>query len=165
MATHCPKCINPFTRRVRRKGGWEFLLSYLYLYPHRCQICSHQFRAFKPFKRYLRRSIDRRQYERIETDLPAHFSCPEQQGEGRVIDLSIAGCRLKSDAHLKEETILTLQIQIPGEEVTISVEGALVTISKPEFMGLQFLKFSDNHQSKLSKLMLTKLAVVNISNI
>ncbi len=86
-------------------------MSHFHIYPFRCQICSHRFKAFRLFRRYVKHSVDRRQFERIETNLPAVFSFPGKQGEGRVIDLSVAGCRLESDAQLKLETILTLEIQ------------------------------------------------------
>lgn len=80
-------------------------MSHFHIYPFRCQICSHRFKAFRLFRRYVKHSVDRRQFERIETNLPAVFSFPGKQGEGRVIDLSVAGCRLESDAQLKLETI------------------------------------------------------------
>ncbi|MCH8819210.1 MAG: PilZ domain-containing protein [Acidobacteria bacterium] len=163
MATQCPKCTKDFSRRIHREGWWEHLLSSVFLYPYRCQICSHRFKAFKPFKRYVKRPVDRRQYQRIETNLPATFSCPGTQGEGRVIDLSVGGCRLSSNTQLKEGTILKLEIRVPDEARTISVEGAIVRTSKPSFVGLQFLRFSGDDQRRLGKVMLKQLAAANIA--
>ncbi len=136
-------------------------MSYFYLFPYRCQICSHRFKAFKLFRRYVKHSVDRRQFERIETNLSALFSCPGKQGEARVIDISVAGCRLESDAQLEQEILLTLEIQTPREEATLSVEG-IVRASKPSFMGIQFLRFSDDGQRRLRQMMLKQLAVANI---
>jgi hypothetical protein len=136
-------------------------LSHFHIYPFRCQICSHRFKAFRLFRRYVKHSVDRRQFERIETNLPAVFSFPGKQGEGRVIDLSVAGCRLESDAQLKLETILTLKIQGTRWSSAISVEG-IVSNSSPSFMGLQFLRFSGDDQRRLRHMMLRQLAVANI---
>ena len=134
-------------------------MSSFFLYPYRCQICSHRFKAFKPFRRYVKKPVDRRQYECTEISLRATFSCPETQGEGKVVDLSVGGCRLNSDIQLKKETILKLDIRVPDEARTISVEGALVRTSQPTFLGLQFLRFSGNDQRRLGKVMLKELAV------
>ena len=161
MATQCPKCTRDFARRIHREGWWEHLLSSFYLYPYRCQICSHRFKALK-LRRYVKQSADRRQYERIEIDLPATFSCPERQGEGQVIDISVAGCRLSCDAQLEKETILRLEIQVPEDTRSISVEGAIVRTSKPAFMGLQFLRFTGGDQRRLGKVMLKQLAISSI---
>ena len=73
----------------------------------------------------------------------------------------MAGCRLESDAQLKLETILTLEIRVPDGAVAISVEG-IVRNSSPSFMGLQFLRFSGDDQRRLRHMMLRQLAVANI---
>ena len=40
-------------------------MSHFYIYPFRCQICSHRFKAFRLFRRYVKHSVDRRQFERV----------------------------------------------------------------------------------------------------
>ena len=43
---HCPDCGSTAVLRSHRRGRLEYLLSLVYLYPFRCVVCNHRFRAF-----------------------------------------------------------------------------------------------------------------------
>ena len=40
--TLCPKCGKDFVRRALRKDAREHLPSLIYVYPLRCQLCTHR---------------------------------------------------------------------------------------------------------------------------
>jgi len=43
MEPHCPRCGQDIVQRVRRRGLLDHLLSIVYIYPFRCQVCFHRF--------------------------------------------------------------------------------------------------------------------------
>jgi len=97
LRVRCPRCGKSFARRSHRQGLKERLLSLLYLYPFRCQVCANRFRAFQFRTRYVKRTVDRRQYVRLATRIPTTFAediKPGEQrgGEGVVTDISLGGC-------------------------------------------------------------------------
>lgn len=86
--TQCPEGTNQFTRRVHRRGwSWEYLLSYLHLYPYRCQIYSHRFKVFKPSKRYAKRPIDRREHLGLGLDIVFNFLNQGSLSSGELVYL------------------------------------------------------------------------------
>ena len=48
MKQQCPKCGTDFVQRIRPDGVLERLACLLFIYPFRCQLCTHRFRAFLP---------------------------------------------------------------------------------------------------------------------
>jgi len=44
-ALHCPQCGTHFVRRSHRQGITERLWSLVAVYPFRCQVCAHRFKA------------------------------------------------------------------------------------------------------------------------
>lgn len=61
----CPKCGRHIVRRSHRIGVVERLLSAVYVYPFRCQLCGRRFRALQRGKRYVVQPAERREYERV----------------------------------------------------------------------------------------------------
>ena len=74
LTMRCPRCGKSFVRRSHRQGLKERLLSLVYLYPFRCQVCANRFRAFQFRSRYVKRIVDRRQYARLSTRIPTTFA-------------------------------------------------------------------------------------------
>jgi predicted HAD superfamily Cof-like phosphohydrolase len=58
LTMSCPRCGKSFVRRSGRKGLKERLLSLVYLYPFRCQVCANRFRAFQFRPQYVKRTIN-----------------------------------------------------------------------------------------------------------
>lgn len=57
----CPKCDGTLARRSHRDGLVEQLISLMYVYPFRCQHCSHRFFALLWGIRYHRVPVDHRE--------------------------------------------------------------------------------------------------------
>ncbi len=142
----CPKCGKDFVRRALRVGVAERLLSLCYLYPFQCQLCAHRFRLLEWGRRYDERTIDQRQYERIEVQIPATFSIDQTSGTGLVTSLSLGGCALEVEAQLSVGALLQLQLQVSGSDPPIEVEAAIVRSVRAKNFGMEFLRLrSDEH--------------------
>ena len=153
----CPRCGKSFVRRSHRQGLKERLLSLVYLYSFRCQVCAHRFRVFQFRSRYVKRIVDRRQYARLSTRIPTTFAedvKPGEQrvGEGVVTDISLSGCYLQTVVQLSRGTLLSLELQTEQHTTAIAVEAAIVRIVRPTGVGLEFLRMSGPELERFSQL-------------
>jgi PilZ domain len=69
--------------------------------------------------------------------------------EGSIIDISMSGGTLKSDADLSPGTILNLALHISHEVVPVIVEAAVVRNVRTNHAGTEFLKFHENDREVL----------------
>jgi len=148
LRVRCPRCGKSFVRRSQRQGLKERLLSLAYLYPFRCQVCANRFRAFQFRARYVKRTVDRRQYARLSTWIPTTFAeniTPGEQrvGAGVVTDISLGGCYLHTVVQLSQGTLVSLELQTEQHTPAIAVEAAIVRILRPTGLGLAFLRLSE----------------------
>src|SRR5262249_1820265 len=151
-----PQCGKSFVRRSHRQGLKERLLSSVYLYPFRCQICANRFRAFQFRARYVKRTVDRRQYARLSTRIPTTFAenvKPSEQrvGAGIVTDISLGGCYMQTVVQLSQGTLVSLELQTEQHAPAIAVEAAIVRIVHPTGVGLEFLRLSESEQGRFSE--------------
>jgi hypothetical protein len=132
-----------------REGAGEYLLSTVYFYPYRCQLCAHRFRRLELGKRYNESTVDKRQYERIETKFPITFVGDKASGAGTVTRLSLGGCALESPLKLMEGMMFNLRLQPPDVNPSINVETAIVRSVRPPVIGLEFLRTNPTEQFRL----------------
>ena len=156
LRVRCPQCDRSFVRRSQRQGLKERLLSLVYLYPFRCQVCAHRFRAFQFHARYVKRTVDRRQYVRLSTRIPTTFAEDikpgEQRGEAGVVrDISLGGCYLQTVVRLSQGTLVSLELQTEQYTPAIVVEAAIVRLVRPTGVGLEFLRLSEPEQERFSQ--------------
>jgi len=152
----CPRCGKNFVQRSRRQGLKERLLSLVYLYPFRCQVCANRFRAFQFRSRYVRRTVDRRQYVRLSTRIPTTFAVDikpgaQRVGAGVVTNISLGGCYLQTVVQLSQGTLVSLELQTEQHTPAIAVEAAIVRIVRRTGVGLEFLRMSQPEQERLSQ--------------
>ena len=156
LRVRCPRCGKSFARRSHRQGLKERLLSLVSLYPFRCQVCANRFRAFQFRARYVKRTVDRRQYVRLATRIPTTFAediKPGEQrvGEGVVTDISLGGCYLQTFVQLSQGTLVSLELQTEQHTPAIAVEAAIVRIVRPTGVGLEFLRLSEPEHERFSQ--------------
>jgi len=147
----CPQCGKDFVQRVSRDGLLERLVSLAYVYPYRCQFCTHRFHAMEWGVRYERQMIDKRQFERHPVHCPATLSWEQGQGTGTVTDLSVQGCKLTTEARLQPTTILQLQVRLTAQEPALVVEAATVRSAQAGTIGVHFLRLQPEAQETLSE--------------
>ncbi len=150
MEVRCPQCGREFVRRIPASGFLETVAGALALHPFVCQLCAHRFRAFQQGGRA--QPLDQRQYERVQVSFPLIFSSEGQQGEGSVLDLSIAGCAVKTPAAPATGTILKVQLQVPDLGRPIAVDAAVSRSVRSVYVGVEFLRLRDEEQYRLTQL-------------
>lgn len=148
----CPRCARDFSRRVSRSGPWEILLGYFYVYPFKCQICSHRFRHFQWWGRYVRVKKDRRDYDRLEISLPVSFNAPNLSGEGTLLNVSMGGCGFRTGAKLENGMIVDLSLSVSPEVPPVVIEAAVVRDVGQTSVGAEFLRWQPGERERLQQL-------------
>ncbi len=70
-------------------------------------------------------------------------------GEGRLLDLSLEGCRIECDRHLPVNTYLSLRLQISPNEMPILVDLAAVRWTRGTNCGVHFLSVQPLQSARL----------------
>ncbi len=130
----------------------ERLASLVYVYPFRCQLCRHRFRARQWGVRYSESWEDRRQYERVVAQLPVSFSVDQIHGAGMATTISVEGCTLETDATLPEGKIIQLELQTTDRKPLGMIQAAEVRAVRPSCLHLKFLRFVPEEENRLSQL-------------
>lgn len=73
--------------------------------------------------------MDRREHLRIPVRLFLSFSGGKVRGDGTVMDLSLGGCVIKSDAQVHVDDIFYLEIVVTDQEPPIEVAAMVRSIS------------------------------------
>ncbi|MGH7473925.1 MAG: PilZ domain-containing protein [Candidatus Methylomirabilales bacterium] len=151
MEPHCPRCRQDIVQRIRRQGLLEYLLSIAYIYPFRCQVCSHRFRTFQWGVRYVKQALEKRQQDRLVTRFQITFSGNGIDGSGMVTLVSLGGCAIETDTKLSSGQILQLQLKPSDRDPAVAVDAAVVRGIRSPLVGLQFLRFRMEERERLSQ--------------
>ena len=145
----CPRCSREYVRRVRRVGLAERLISLFYVYPFRCQLCGHRFQLLQWGVKYKRLEEDRREYERMPVSFPATFVADGVNGQGLVVDISIAGCSLRTESQIAEGKIVSMGLPVANETHPVRVKAAIVRSFQAGRAGVEFLQFDNGERERL----------------
>jgi len=130
-------------------GVWDHLLGVLHLYPFRCQLCTTRFRAFQG-GHYSQHGNERREYDRLLVKVPAIVSAGATRGEGHTIDLSLAGCSLRTEAAFAVNSTVQLRLQL-GQAGDVEVQAAVVRTAGEDGLGLHFVRIAPPDRERLSR--------------
>jgi PilZ domain-containing protein len=145
----CPNCARDFVRRVAKSGLPEILLSLSYIYPFKCQLCGHRFRAFRRGVRYFRIEEDRREYDRMEVKFPVVFSGEKVSGDGVLLNISMAGCSFATAVELGIGMIVKMELLIAGGLAPVTVDAAVVRNVYQGSAGVEFLRWQASERERL----------------
>ena len=148
---HCPECGTAFVRVIHQPTMAESLLQLLRLYAYRCQLCTTQFRVFRPAVRDLTQAFDRRQYKRLPTSCMATLVTDLLSPREMVTDISMGGCSVRMESPLPLGTFLGLQFQTGERGPGITVSTAMVRSVRERSVGIQFLEMEWDQKTKLSQ--------------
>ena len=70
---------------------------------------------------------------------------------GLMLDLSLGGCRLKSQWTMTPGITLVLRVQVPGLERPLVIDGAHVQWVRGQLAGMAFARISKTEQQRLEK--------------
>lgn len=75
--------------------------------------------------------------------------CRNAEHPIRSLDLSRKGCRLQSLAHVAAGMMVDLWLYVPGEDVPLLIQQAMVRWSGTQGIGLEFQSLASHHQRRL----------------
>jgi PilZ domain len=144
----CPNCARDFVRRAPRAGMAEVFLSLFYFYPFKCQLCGERFRDFQWGVRYTRVKEDRREYDRMEIDIPVHFTAENIRGDGVLLNASMGGCRFKTNTNLGLGMILRIEFEVSADLPPVVVDAAVVRNLSTGNAGVEFLRWQESERER-----------------
>lgn len=143
----CRRCLRDFVRPVCSAGSLEKVLTAFSVYPFRCQLCGHRFRAFQRGSGDVLQ--DRRQYARLKRPMRLTFKHGTGVGEGTVLDISMAGCGFTAAADLPVGTVMRLELQPAGEIPPVAVDAAVVRSVREQITGVEFIRWQETERERL----------------
>jgi PilZ domain len=91
---------------------------------------------------------------RVPVVYPASIQSDTGAGEGVLLDLSPAGCRMRSNIALNAGTYLALRIAVAQEPTPVAVEVSVVRWCKDGNFGVEFLRYSQGDRERVTDLVL-----------
>ena len=91
---------------------------------------------------------------RVPVVYPASTQSDTGAGEGVLLDLSPAGCRMRSNIVLNAGTYLALRIAVAQEPTPVAVEVSVVRWYKDGNFGVEFLRYSQGDRERVTDLVL-----------
>lgn len=93
--------------------------------------------------------MNRRRSQRFQLVLRCSFAYEQSTGEGAALDLSMEGCRMRSNAPLVKGQYVELFINLLGQILPLAVELAVIRWSAGTECGLEFIRIAEAHQARL----------------
>ena len=101
---------------------------------------------------------EQRQHVRYQVEFPATFA-GDRTGIGIVYNLGIGGCKVVSDLAVKSGALLTVQLQIPGQTLVITIRAATVRWTLELEFGLEFLGMQELERARLEQFLATQVNI------
>ncbi len=92
---------------------------------------------------------------RVPVGYPASIQSDTGNGEGVLLDLSPAGCRMRSDIVMNAGAYLALRIAVAQEPTPLAVEVSVVRWCKDGHFGVEFLRYSQGDRERVTNLVET----------
>jgi hypothetical protein len=128
---------------------WEHVVSAVYVYPFRCQLCATRFSRFQ-FRRYARHSQDRREYDRLTVRVPVTLVSRTGLVEGETVDLSLNGCSVRASGPVAAGSTVQVRLRL-GQTGDVTVAAAAVRTQHQGVLGLQFETMTAGERDRLSR--------------
>ncbi|TKB86688.1 MAG: PilZ domain-containing protein [Nitrospira sp.] len=145
----CPQCGQDNVFRSRCSTLMERLQSLACIAPFHCQSCSFRFQAFRLGRRYPAQMLDRRKHLRIPVRLFLSFSGGKVRGEGTVLDISMGGCIIESQAPVHMDDIFYLQIALENDQAPLEVAAMVRSVSS-RGIAFKFLRSAQENKRLLA---------------
>ena len=90
--------------------------------------------------------MDQRQYPRKVVRLPGSFLGEGSVTKGKVFNVSLGGCGVHSAQSLQVGTFIEADLYLPGADLPVKVNVAVVRWVAGKKFGLEFLQIQDNEK-------------------
>jgi PilZ domain len=90
-----------------------------------------------------------RKYGRIAVELPASLTAVSSRGQGIVVDISLAGCRVHSQLAVKKNDSIGLLIDVPGHDKPLYINQAAIRWASNEEFGIEFIQMELSERQRL----------------
>ena len=98
------------------------------------------------------KSVDRRATPRFRVQFRTTLSSANgKEGSGTLEDLSVAGCRIKSDVTVQWGVNLEVRIHVPGLRWPLMIDQAQVLWLRGDTFGLVFLGLRNSERERLAE--------------
>ncbi|MGZ8373726.1 MAG: PilZ domain-containing protein [Nitrospira sp.] len=145
----CPRCHKGGVLQVRPQTPRELAAALIWIVPFQCQDCHHRFLARRVSTAGSSHQIERREHLRIPVRLCLSFSGGKVRGEGTVLDLSLGGCIIESETHVRVDDIFYLEIALADDEAPIEV-AAMVRSVSARGIAFKFLRKAQENKRLLT---------------
>ena len=98
------------------------------------------------------RRTEQRAHPRFTAQFRSTFSGGQREGQGKTLDLSDGGCRIRSDDPVVANAAFECRIYAPGLNWPLRVDEAQVRWVKGNGFGLQFTSMHPDERAKLKQL-------------
>ncbi len=96
--------------------------------------------------------MERRQHRRVPAQLKSLLLGNSHEVEGITLDLSIGGAKIESEIDVFPGKQLRVRLVVPGEEVPLLIDRALVRWVDEDTFGIEFLAVNQDEQDDLEEL-------------
>jgi len=96
--------------------------------------------------------LEQRRHARVGTEYLALFSGERIRAQGVVLDLSVAGCRMRSPVEFTTGDYFGVVIDVPRYINPLAVTLAVVRWSKGQECGMEFIQMEPDDQRRLREL-------------
>ena len=100
-----------------------------------------------------------RQHVRYQVEFLAIFS-GDHAGLGIVYNLGMGGCKVVSDLPVKKGTRLTVDLQIQGQPIAITIQAATVQWTLKHEFGVEFREILERERTRLAQFLATQANIV-----
>ena len=101
-----------------------------------------------------------RTYQRVSLCVRGYYLSQDFLGRGTVWDVSVGGWRIEGDHQVRVGMVLTLRMDLPGEERPLEIEEAIVQWVGGQDFGVQIRKIRSTAAKRLERLMGHSLCIV-----
>ena len=96
--------------------------------------------------------MESRKYARFQVELECSLSGDHTTGDGQVVDLSMGGCKVRSDATVPTGAYLKLRVYLPQQDSPLKIDLAVARWSIGRECGLEFIRLQTEQQERLHQL-------------
>lgn len=98
--------------------------------------------------------MDLRKFQRFPVRLQSVLSgSTRNEWTGTLVDLSKGGCRIETNAQVYTGMLISLRLEVTGEESPILIARAGVRWNRPNLVGLGFIVVESPHRERLDRVL------------